>query len=352
VLTDAAGYTLLQFDDGREELYHVPADANQGNNLLGTSISTTAQTAYAALKVQTPLYSATGTPADPRITSWSTTLSGQYARIYPTLADQNNRTPATTWSRGQGNQLTPAYSDVHQVDFSASWVYIHSTGLASHLMGPWYLNATKTNLFPNYPANTAVKYRIPRTPVIPATKVNTGLGATGRMVNGVSLFDCRDAFSYSFTNAADATPGGSFTGDGVWNRDAYHNESVTFDNALAHQAGSNYHYHAQPIALRYQLGDHVDYAAATNSYTEQTSPVQRHSPILAWAADGLPVYGPYGYSTALDPNSGLRRMTTGFILRDGSSGTTHLSSTGRSTSARQERHAPRQPLRPRSGSRL
>jgi hypothetical protein len=46
---------------------------------------------------------------------------------------------------------------------------VHSTGLASHVMGPWYLNAAKTNLFPNYPANQAVKWRFPRTPVIPTT---------------------------------------------------------------------------------------------------------------------------------------------------------------------------------------
>jgi hypothetical protein len=206
---------------------------------------------------------------------------------------------------------------VHQVDYSTSWVYIHSTGLASHIMGPWYLNAAKTNLFPNYPSNTVAKWRFPRTPVIPTTKVNTGLGATGRMVNGVSLFDCRDAFSYSLANSADATPGGAFTGDGVWNRDAYHNESVTFDPAFAHQAGNNYHYHAQPIALRYQLGDHVDYNATTNLYTESTAPVTKHSPIVAWAQDGLPVYGPYGYSSPMDANSGVRRMISGFALRTG-----------------------------------
>lgn len=317
VITDAAGYTLLQFDDGHEELFNVTTDANQGANLLGTGITSVAQTAYAELKRASVSYSDAGLPGEPLITSWHTANSGQYARIYPTLADQTAQSSVTTWSRGQGTQSTPAYSDVHQVDYSASWVYVHSTGLASHIMGPWYLNAAKTNLFPNYPANQAVKWRFPRTPSIPATKVSTGLGATGRMVNGVSLFDCRDAFSYSTANAADATPGGAFTGDGIWNRDAYHNESVTFDPAFAHQAGSNYHYHAQPIALRYQLGDHVDYNPTTNLYTESTTPVTKHSPIVAWAQDGLPVYGPYGYSSPMDANSGVRRMLSGFALRTG-----------------------------------
>ncbi|RYD73632.1 MAG: YHYH protein [Verrucomicrobiaceae bacterium] len=100
---------------------------------------------------------------------------------------------------------------------------------------------------------------------------------------------------------------------------------------MAHQAGNQYHYHAQPIALRYQLGDHVDYNSTTNRYTESASPVTRHSPIVAWASDGFPVYGPDGYSSPLDPGSGLRRMTSGYVLRNGQLGTTNLTTTGRTT---------------------
>ena len=62
------------------------------------------------------------------------------------------------------------------------------------------------------------------------------------------MFDSRDAFSYSTANATDATPRSDFRGDAVWNRDAYINEGVTFDNAFAHQAGSNQHYHAHSPA--------------------------------------------------------------------------------------------------------
>jgi arylsulfatase A-like enzyme len=330
-VTGSSGYTLIQFKDGREELFATASDANQATNLLGSGISTAAAAAYAELKLALANYTAGGVPSSPNITSWFTRNSGRYARIFRTLADQAAQTSVTTWSRGAGVQASPTYADVNQVDFSTDWVYIHTTGLASHIMGPWYLNAAKTNLFPNYPANTGALYRIPRTPAIPATKVSTGLGAAGRMVNGVSMFDCRDAFSYSTANAADATPGGAFTGDGIWNRDAYHNESVTFDPAYAHQAGSNYHYHAHPIALRYQLGDHVDFNAATGVYAESTTVVSAHSPIVAWAADGLPVYGPYGYSEPMNTGSGLRRMTSGFVLRNGTNGTVNLAVTGRTT---------------------
>ncbi len=269
--------------------------------------------------------------ADPQLSSWFTEDSGQYARLYQSTANETSRTVSKTWTRGTGTQTTPTYAGISKVVYSTNWVYIRSSGLAGHIMGPWYLDAAKTTNFPNFPSNTAKIYRIPRTPTIPTTKSLTGLGASGCMVNGVSMFDMRDAFSYVSASATDATPTNGLTGDGVWNRDGYHNEGITFDPALAHQAGNNYHYHAQPIGLRYQLGDHVDYNATTNRYTESTTAVTKHSPILAWAADGLPVYGPYGYSSPLNPNSGVRRMISGFVLRNGSNGTTNLTSTGRTT---------------------
>ncbi len=262
--------------------------------------------------------------ADPQLTSWFTANSGKYARVYQSTANETAGTTSTTWTRGTGTQSSPTYADVSEVNYSANWVYIRTTGLASHVMGPWYLDAAKSMNFPNFPSNTATVYRIPRVPVIPVNKTGTGLGATGRMVNGVSMFDSRDAFSYVNASATDATPMNGLTGDGVWNRDGYHNEGVTFDPALAHQAGNNYHYHAQPIGLRYQLGDHVEYNATTNRYTESAAAVTAHSPILAWAADGLPVYGPYGYSTPMNAGSGVRRMVSGFAFRDGTNGTTAI----------------------------
>jgi hypothetical protein len=190
-------------------------------------------------------------------------------------------------------------------------------------MGPWYLNAAKTQFFPNYPANARVLYRIPRSPTVPATKTLTGLGAVGYFVNGVALFDNRDAFYWNGTSEV--------MGNGLWNRDAYVNESVTFDAALAHQAGANHHYHANPIALRHQLGDHVDYNAMSNRYTESASAPTKHSPIVAWVRDGFPIYGPYGYSNPTNPASGVRRMVSGFAPRNGASGTTNLAVTGRTT---------------------
>jgi hypothetical protein len=261
--------------------------------------------------------------ADPHVESWFTQNSAQYARIYRTTADESAGSSVTTWSRGQGTQSLPVYAGVREIYSSANWVYIRSSGLASYVMGPWYLNAAKTQLFPSYPANSRVFYRVPRNPSVPGTKILTGLGAIGYFVNGVALFDSRDAFYWNGTSEV--------MGNGLWNRDAFVNEAVTFDAALAHQAGANHHYHANPIALRHQLGDHVDYDAANNRYSESPGQPTKHSPIVAWVRDGFPIYGPYGYSNPTNPASGIRRMISGFVLRDGQNGTTNLPVAGRTT---------------------
>src|SRR6185436_399126 len=120
------------------------------------------------------------------------------------------------------------------------------------------------------PVNTKSLYRIPRSPAVPVTKTLTGLGAIGYFVDGVAMFDSRDAFYWNGTSEVN--------GNGNWNRDAYVNESVTFDPASAHQPGSGmYHYHANPPALRYLLGDHVVFNSATKTYSESPTNLH-HSP--------------------------------------------------------------------------
>jgi hypothetical protein len=278
------------------------------------------------------LIAASSSPAaDTRIDSWITGQSGKYARIYETDADLAAGTTKTTWSRNAVSQTVPAYSGVQEIYSSSNWVYIRTSGLGLHTMGPWYDNAARSALFVNIPANQKALYRFPRSPSVPATKVTT-TGDLGYFVDGVDAFDARDATSYSNANGKDGDPpgGNGLTGDGIWNRDAYINEAITFDPALAHQQNTGvYHYHANPIATRFLLGDHVSLNPITKSYSESTNMPSHHSPIVAWARDGFPIYGPYGYSNPTNPASGLRRMISGFVLRDGQNGTTNLASIGR-----------------------
>jgi hypothetical protein len=275
-----------------------------------------------AISATISFFTATTQGQDSRTNSWLTTYSGQYARVFLTDADKTAGTSVITWARNSLSQSTPAYAGVHEVYSSANWVYLRTSGLGSHTMGPWYLNAGHTTVFPNVPINGKVLYRIPRSPVTNATHALTGGGPIGYFVDGVAMFDGRDAFYWNGT--ADVS------GSGSWNRDAWVNEGVTFDPGYAHQPGSGqYHYHASPIALRYLLGDNVDYVPATKTYSANTNAPTKHSPILAWVRDGFPVYGPFGYSNPTNPASGVRRMVSGYTLRNGANGTDNLATTGR-----------------------
>jgi YHYH protein len=281
--------------------------------------------------------------ADPILSSWFKQNSGVLARVIQN--DTTQTTPLTTWpsagitnnNTGGAAQTVPAYADVQRIRSTATDVYINANGFASYTMGPWFTNGG--GLFGFWPLARDYQVRITRSPAPAATKTRHPGGMIGMMVNGVAIYDLGDAFSFHQTANAPSvtgTDGMGASGDGWWSRDALAVEVVTFDPGFAHQPGNNgqYHYHAQPKALRYQLGDNVQatYNATTNTYTytEDTSNLH-HSPILGWAYDGYPIYGPYGYSSAMNPNSAVTRMRTGFVLRNGQTGTQDLRVTGRVT---------------------
>ena len=60
-----------------------------------------------------------------------------------------------------------------------------------------------------------------------------------------------------------------------------------------------------PQKLRYQLGDNIDSA-------NLETPNAFHSPILGYAYDGNPIYGPYGYQNSV--GGAIIRLRTGYIL--------------------------------------
>jgi hypothetical protein len=288
-----------------------------------------ARFAFAGFAAVATLAAIPATRADPLLDSWQIANSRRYARVYETTADQTSGNAVSTWpgsglTNMGGGQSTNAYSDVQRVSYSANFVYVNSTGVASYTMGPWYLNTAKTAIFGNWPSASGVLMRFPRTPTVATTKTSTRLGPIALGVNGVVLFNADDAFSYSNSSGQDVT-----NGDGYWNRDALLSEGATFDPAGAHQPqNGQYHYHVNPIALRFQLNDHVTYNSATNTYAESTG-TPSHSPILGWAYDGYPIYGPYGYSDPNSATSGVRRMVSGYVKRDGTNGTTNLTTAGR-----------------------
>jgi hypothetical protein len=67
---------------------------------------------------------------------------------------------------------------------------------------------------------------------------------------------------------------------------------------------------ANPKSLRVSLGDNLN-----NAGTEPS--VKTHSPILGFAYDGNPIYGPFGYQNPVDNQSPIVRMTSSYSLKGG-----------------------------------
>jgi len=279
--------------------------------------------------------------ADPQLTSWLTTNSTQYARVTETTST----TAVSIWPNpgvpknlNSPSQVTPTYADVQQVLYSANFVYVRSADLASHKMGPWYKEYAKVTVNGLWPDNGKLTSKIPRNPALaptPSASNNfnqVAQGPVGVMVNGVTIANLGDGSGWNPTTQRD----GGITGGGVpgnqtnvWIRCATGAEGPILDGGFGHPApDGGYHYHANPRALRFQLGDNISYNSATDTYTENATDL-RHSPILGWAYDGYPIYGPYGYSSAMNASSPVRRMVSGHVPRNGSSGTTNLAVTGR-----------------------
>ena len=275
----------------------------------------------------------TATPQVPILDSWQTALSGRYARVQETTTTfPVTRWPAAGLTDTSGPSVLPTYADVQRVRQSEAFVYIDSSGMASHQMGPWYWNVN--NLFGNWPRSRGFIYKLPKNPIelADAARVAVGQAPQGVWVNGVPLFTQLDGASFDTALNKEVQDGAPANNTArIWIRDAVPVEGPTFDASNAHQPPSGaFHYHSNPLALRMQLGDNVKWDAGSGKYVEDTSKLH-HSPILGWAFDGYPFYGPYGYGNCSGKGSEVRRMRSGFVLRDGSQGSTDLRTAGRKT---------------------
>ena len=74
-----------------------------------------------------------------------------------------------------------------------------------------------------------------------------------------------------------------------------------------------YHYHDSKFITSNAWGNLTGF---TTGYTESDG----HSKLIGFAADGYPIYGPYGYTNPADSSSGVRLMTTSFTVSSGASG--------------------------------
>ena len=185
--------------------------------------------------------------------------------------------------RGQSAIVQTPYQNQVSIVVQGDYRVITSNGIPSHLVGAFPNRGNPNTIKPQ-----KYQFRVPLTPK-PATRQARG-ALFGVAINGV-VFD----------------PG---TAE-LWNNDfRWHYEALSglyasrgslgMDANLAHvQPNGAYHYHGMPRGLLTEL-----------NYTT-------HMTLVGWAADGYPIYGPYGYVDANDPKSGLKVLKSSYRLRSG-----------------------------------
>lgn len=186
--------------------------------------------------------------------------------------------------------------DVQTVQFSENNVYIQSTGV------PRYATAPYGDGNPSQASNADYLFQIPRNPEQgPAAGTPTGLGHTAVLINGVPTFNAMDAFSYNNQD--------------VWHQNAGFFELAGFDCAKGHPAMGNYHHHLIPT--RFDDSQDVLNGVCANFPSDGLLAIDGtvHSPIIGYAFDGYPIYGPFAYENT-DGSGAIVRMESSYSLRD------------------------------------
>jgi hypothetical protein len=176
-------------------------------------------------------------------------------------------TSAWIRSRPAANaELRRVLPDVHEVVVEENFVEVRSAGLSLLSLG------TFQNPLTGNGGVRDLRFRIPRKPVLedaPLDSQRIGPGEMGVFLNGVPLYN-------RFAEA-------SYMGRNMWH----------FDTLQVKDP-------AHPLTLGV-LQDMIANGAA-------------HSPLLGFALDGFPIYGPWGFANA-DGSGGPRRMRSGYRLR-------------------------------------
>lgn len=198
------------------------------------------------------------------------------------------------WENTSGNTTNPTYvhynssdsANILSICYTNDSVWIRTNGLP---------DSSGQHKNPGAPTAQNWTFRFPKNPQIATTNISCpNTSVIGVLINGVAIYGKGDASSWSGNTQTNET-----MGQGLWNVDAWYGEGFTLDNAYgAHPAqAGDYHTHATPKLL-YEF------------------PSSAHSPIVGFAMDGYPIYGPYAYTNPMDVNSGVSRMESSYALRN------------------------------------
>lgn len=248
------------------------------------------------------------------------------AQVNPAISSWIQNTTGLTGRHYISGSSTPIVdatypANCQTVAYNATNVYVTCSGIPSYVIGP-YLDGN-----PNQGGNNNNKYKFPLIPVQnTGTPTAVGMGTIGVWINGVSFFNYSDGVSWK--NSTGTFAGGPLggTGDGVWNRDAIVYERGGFDCSKGHPAMTNYHTHQNPSAFKLDLNVISTICNLYDADGLYAIDSTVHSPLIGFAYDGFPVYGPYGYKNA-DGTGGLSRIKSGYQLRSITTRTTYASGT-------------------------
>lgn len=208
------------------------------------------------------------------------------------LSRHQNRTHAHTqsgfdpWRLLEQAITSPAYAFSGHVSITLQGPFrvIRSNGLPDHQTGAFPNEGN-----PNTITEQHYEYRVPKDPKKTGQTTPLGMNAFGVAINGVP-FD---------PGAAEWYDGDPRSG---WQYEAmYLGARLGIDQNNAHvQPNGAYHYHGIPTGLMQKLA----------SYGK---PV-----LIGYAADGFPIYGPFGYKNPMDKNSGLKNLKPSYRFKNGS----------------------------------
>jgi len=201
-------------------------------------------------------------------------------------------TKGTSTDAAINNVVTNILTDVNTVAYNNNYVFIRTTGIPSHAVGPF--NAGN----PSIPGDVDATYRISCIPTEETgTKTSSGLGAIGVMTNGAAFYNASDGTYWRPQSNTLTTPGNPQPPNSNWSTNALWYRAVEndgMDDAAGHPSpvngGTNpdgstlgyYHYHRSPTGLL----DQIDPGNVGGM----------GSPIIGFAFDGYPVVGPFAYA--------------------------------------------------------
>ncbi len=175
------------------------------------------------------------------------------------------------WFNTTNNMYKGILTDVEKVYYTTSDVYVKTSGVPNYYQDGVSHNNAK---------DLKAIWVLPRVQSAASNPTGPQGGQSGVLIDGSVAFTAGDAQSY---NSA-----------GVWNRLAYYFEGMDMDASNGHSTPTNMYHH------------HFDDLKVHNWDSTQ------HSPIVGYAWDGYPIYGPYGYKNA-NGTGGIIRNTTSYV---------------------------------------